>query len=130
MDSFADLLWHVICRVHFICYLYLRLPEDTLAQVSMQEQRCALNILWLQLDGLLWTVSAYHNTGIPNQWFSALATTIHQLAVQVDTWHSQLVIDLAHLNPPNPMASAAQESLIAMWTRSHYPSYESWYHGR
>jgi hypothetical protein len=72
----------------------------------------------------------YHTRGFPNHWFAALATTIGQLAVQVNKWYYQIGIDLAHLDQPNPTASVAQESLIAMRTRLHYPSYGSWYHGR
>jgi hypothetical protein len=131
VDSFADSLHHIVRRVRFICYLYQRLPEDTLDQVAMQQQCCDLDILWLQLDGLLWAVVAYRTTGIPNRWFSALATTIRQLAVQVDTCLYQLRIDLAHLDQPNPMPSVAQEPSITTQTRLHYPGpYRSFYHGR
>jgi hypothetical protein len=128
VDSFADSLQYIIRRARFICYLYLRLPEDTLAQVAVQEQCCDLDILWFQLDNLLWTAIAYHLAGIPKRWFSALATTIHQLTVQIAMWYDQLRIDLAHLDQPDSTPSVAQASSIEMRTRSHYPPpYGTWY---
>jgi hypothetical protein len=129
VDSFADSLQNIVRQVHFICYLFQRLPEDTLDQVAVQEQHCALDILWHQLDGLFQTVSMYHTRGFPNRWFTALTTSIGQLAVQVNKWYYQLQIDLAHLNQPDPMASVAQESSIPTRTQSHYfgsPSYRPW----
>jgi hypothetical protein len=131
VDSFADSLQHIICRARFICYLYLRLPEDTLAQVAVQEQRYDLDILWFQLDNLLWTVIAYRLTGIPKRWFSALATTIRQFTVQLEMLYDQLEIDLAHLNQPDPTPSVAQAFSIAARTWLHFPPpYGTWYQRR
>jgi hypothetical protein len=110
VDRFADSLQKVVCQIRFTCYLYQRLPEDTLDQVAIQDQWCSLDILWHQLDDLSWAVHTYSATGgFPNHWFTALATNIDQKATQVDKWGAQLRIDLAHLDQLVTTASAAQE---------------------
>jgi hypothetical protein len=95
VDTFEDYLRYTTCRTRFICYLFQRLLETTLGQVAIQEQRCALDILWLQLDNTLWTVSIYHHRGFPDQWFAALATNLRQLGRQIGEWDDQLQIDLS-----------------------------------
>jgi hypothetical protein len=122
--SFADLFQRTIHRARFLCYLYLRLPEDTLDQVPMQEQRCALDILWFQLDNLLWTFLTYCHSGIPTYWFSGFRTFVRPLHDQISNWYDQLKLDLAHLDPPDPTASVdQQEPSIATRTRSHDPQH-------
>jgi transposase-like protein len=108
---FADSLQKVERRICFTCYLYQRLPEDTLDRVAVQDQRSLLDILWHQLDGLSRTVCTYSATGgFPkNRWFAALATNIDHHATQVHKWRDQLRIDLAHLDQPDTAAIAAQE---------------------
>ena len=122
VGSFAESLQHVVRRARFLCYLYLRLPEDTLNQVPMQEQCCALDILWFQLDNLLLTFLTYRHSGIPTYWFSGFGTFVRPLSAQIGDWYDQLKLDLAHLDPPDPMASAdQQEPPIATRTHSHDP---------
>ena len=97
----------------------------------MQEQRCALDILWFQLDNLLRTVIAYRLSGILKRWFLALTTTIRLFTVQLETLYDQLEIDLDHLDQPDPTPSVAPASSITMQTRSHYPPpYGTWYQHR
>jgi hypothetical protein len=124
VGSFADSLQHIVRRARFLCYLYLRLPEDTLNQVPVQEQRCALDILWFQLDNLLLTFLTYRHSGIPTYWFSGFGTFVRPLSAQIGDWYDQLKLDLAHLDPPDPMASVdQQEPPIATRTRSHDPQH-------
>jgi hypothetical protein len=119
VGSFAESLQHVVRLARFLCYLYLRLPEDTLNQVSVQEQRCALDILWFQLDSLLQTYLTYLHSGIPTYWFAGLRLFFRPLSVQVTDWYDQLKLDLAHLDPSDPTASVdQQEPSIATRTRS------------
>jgi hypothetical protein len=100
VDSFVDSLQHMARQTRFVCYLFQQLPEDTLDQVA--DQRCALDILWLQLDGFLpKAISRYRPYGFPNRWFAVLATILSQLESQVTKWKDQLHIDLAHLNQPD-----------------------------
>jgi hypothetical protein len=59
---------------------------------------------------------------------SDVATTIHQLTVQIATWYDQLRINLAHLDQPDSTPSVAQASSITTRTWSHYPPpYGTWY---
>jgi hypothetical protein len=86
----------------------------------VQEERCALDILWFQLDNLLLTVHTYCHSGcVPTYWFSGLGNFIKPLSNQVGDWYDQLKLDLAHLDQPDPTASVDQELLIATRTRSH-----------
>ena len=157
VDLFVDSLQHMARQTRFICYLFQRLPEDTLDQVAVQEQRCALDILWLQVDDFLpKAISRYRPYCFPNRWFAVLATNLSQLESQVTKLKDQLHIDLAHLNQPDatptpsvaqassiatlahlnqpdatPAPSVAQASSIATRTRSHYAGpYGSFYRGR
>ena len=101
--SYSDLFRCTVHRVRFfVCYLYLQLPEDTLNQEPMQEQRCALDILWFQLDSLLQTYLTYLHSGIPTYWFAGLRLFFRPLTVQVTDWYDQLKLDLAHLDPSDP----------------------------
>ena len=118
--SYSDLFRRTVHRARFVCYLYLQLPEDTLNQEPVQEQRCTLDILWSQLDNLLRTVLTYHHSGIPTHWFSAFRTFVLPLTAQIDKWYDQLKLDLAHLDPPDPTASVDQASPIATRTHSHH----------
>jgi hypothetical protein len=122
--SYSDLFRRTVHRVRFVCYLYLQLPEDTLNQEPVQEQRCALDILWFQLDSLLQTYLTYLHSGIPTYWFAGLRLFFRPLTVQVTDWYDQLKLDLAHLDPSDPTASVdQQEPSIATRTRSHDPQH-------
>ena len=90
-------------------------------QVPIQEQHCALDILWFQLDNLLLTVLTYRQSGsIPTYWFSGFRTFVRPLSDQIGDWYDQLKLDLAHLDPPDPTASVdQQEPPIATRTCSH-----------
>jgi hypothetical protein len=124
VGSFADSLQRIVRRARFLCYLYLRLPEDTLNQVPVQEQRCVLDILLFQLDHLLLTFLTYRHSSIPTYWFSGFCTFVRPLSAQIDNWYDQLKLDLAHLDPPDPTANIdQQESPIATRTRSHNPQH-------
>jgi hypothetical protein len=121
--SYSDLFRRTVHRARFVCYLYLQLPEDTLNQEPVQEQRCALDILWFQLDSLLQTYLTYLQSGTPTYWFAGLRLFFRPLTGQVIDLKHRLELDLAHLDPSDSTPSVGQqeEPSIATRTRSHSP---------
>jgi hypothetical protein len=105
VQSFVDYLQRLARQTRFVCYLFLQLPEDTLDLDQVAHQRCALDILWLQLDGFLpKVISRYSPYSYPKRWFAVLTTFLSPLQSEVTKWKDQLHIDLAHLNQPDATA--------------------------
>jgi hypothetical protein len=107
---FIDLINNLLRAIHlveFIAHLFKRLPHDTLVCISIQDQRCHLDLLFHHLVALRKAAQAYEDRQeIPIRWITVLARDLSHQAVLVAEWTDQLKLDLAHLDRPvSPVSS-------------------------